>query len=159
MKMKPLSGGAIRDLAYISLCYGFLKVAVEIDEGSIPADGAIKRDSYRASKRLNRRMVDLAKRLEAVMQKYSHESKRVHTSMGKLFNHAMVGSIEAQLDYLGVFVYLLRFYERDKPSLEDVKAIREREINDLADLVGMTQAKESESEMYKIAYTLVELLR
>lgn len=155
---KALSAGAIKDLAYVTLCYGLIKTAVDIDEGNIPADGAIKRDSYKASKRLNRRMVDLAKRLEAVMQKYAHELMGVRVHINKLFTHTETGTIPTQLDYLGVFVYLLRFYERKKPVMDDFKVISERELYELSDLVGMTNAKNSESEMYNLAYKMVELI-
>lgn len=155
---KALSAGAIKDLAYVTLCYGLIKTAVDIDEGSIPADGAIKRESYRASKRLNRRMTDLSERLNAVMRKYSHEVDRVRVHINKLFTHTETGTIPTQLDYLGVFVYLLRFYERKKPVMEDFRVISERELYDITDLMESTNAKNSESEMYKLAYKMVELI-
>ena len=154
----PLSSGAIKDLSYISLCYGLFKTALEIEDGTCSDDGAIKRNHYKTSKRLNRRIEKLRDRLYSVMQKYAHESPRVRKINEKLFRGTMVGTEPTQLDYLGVFIYLLRFYERDKPVMEDFKVISESELYELSDLVGMTQAGGSEGRMYELACEMVKVL-
>ena len=153
-----LSSGAIKDLAYVSLCYGLFKTALEIEDGTCSDDGAIKRNHYKTSKRLNRRIEKLRDRLYSVMQKYAHESPRVRKINEKLFRGTMVGTEPTQLDYLGVFICLLRFYERDKPCLEDFKVISESELYELSDLVGMTQAGGSEGRMYELACEMVKVL-
>lgn len=74
----PLSSGALKDLAYVSLCYGILKTALEIDDGTCSEDGAIKRNHYKTSKRLNRRIEKIRDRLHKVMEKYAYEAQRMH---------------------------------------------------------------------------------
>lgn len=153
-----LSSGAIKDLAYVSLCYGLFKTALEIEDGTCSDEGAIKRNHYKTSKRLNRRIANLQGRLYGVMEKYAHEAPRMRKMNEKLFGGTMVGTEPTQLDYLGVFIYLLRFYERDKPVLEDFKVISESELYELSDLMGMTQAGGSEGRMYELACAMVKVL-
>ena len=54
---KKVSSGFITDLSYVSLCYGLLHTALEIEKGTCEEFGATKRGAdYKVNKQLDRRI-------------------------------------------------------------------------------------------------------
>lgn len=154
-----LSSGALNDLAYISLLFGLLTTIVDGENGKDVGSGLVLKEDYRTNKRINRRIETLLNKLKKVMRKYKDYQNVVLPRISKLIQEIdRLSKTEVQLDYLAIYVYLVRFYENEKAG-EGWKVISEKEIYGLADLIGSTKVSTYEESMFKLAYDVASILK
>jgi len=159
--MKNVSGGFITDLSYVSLCYGLIHAAQEVECGKCPEFGATKRGAdYKVNKQLDRRMGKLKDELLAFMKLYSSHADKVMIKNRKLFSLVLSHiSNTIQLDYLAVMVLNLRFEpnERNKPLDDAFSWITnsEGQLMAIMDLLDTTKCRNKESEMFNLADKIV----
>ena len=161
MTQNKLSSGFISELSYISLCYGLIHTAQEVESGKCPEFGATKRGAdYKVNKQLDRRMEKLKDELWHFMALYKDHADKVMIKNRKLFSLVLSHiSNTIQLDYLAVMVLHLRFSpnERSKP-LDDVFewiTNSEGQLMAIMDLLDKTECRNKEGEMFILADKIV----
>ena len=161
MTQNKLSSGFISELSYISLCYGLIHTAKEVESGTCPEFGATKRGAdYKVNKQLDRRMEKLKDELWHFMALYKDHADKVMIKNRKLFSLVLSHiSNTIQLDYLAVMVLHLRFSpnERSKP-LDDVFewiTNSEGQLMAIMDLLDKTECRNKEGEMFILADKIV----
>lgn len=161
MMHKNISSGFITELSYISLCYGLMHTALEIEKGTCEDFGATKRGAdYKVNKQLDRRIEKLKDELWAFIKIYSSHADKVMVKNRRLFTLVLSHITDSiQLDYLAVMVLNLRFApnERNKPLDDAFSWITNSEGQLLAimDLLDTTSCRDKESEMFKLADKIV----
>lgn len=161
MIRKNISSGFITDLSYVSLCYGLLHTALEIEKGTCEEFGATKRGAdYKVNKQLDRRIEKLKDELWHFMALYQEHAEKVMVKNRRLFTLVLSHITDSiQLDYLAVMVLHLRFApnERSKPLDDAFSWITNSESQLLAimDLLDTTSCRDKESEMFKLADKIV----
>lgn len=159
--MKNVSSGFINELSYISLAYGLIHTAQEVESGKCPEFGATKRCAdYKVNKQLDRRMEKLKDELWSFMKVYAKYSERVMIKNRRLFTLVLSHITDAiQLDYLAVMILHLRFTpnERDKPLDNAFEWINNREgqLMAIMDLLDKTECRNKEGEMFILADKIV----
>ena len=84
--MKSVSAGFITDLSYVSLAYGLMHNALEIEKGTCEEFGATKRGAdYKVNKQLDRRIEKLKDELLAFMALYQEHAEKVMVKNRQLF--------------------------------------------------------------------------
>lgn len=158
-----VSSGFISELSMVSLCYGLLHAALEIEHGNCDDCGATKRSAdYKVTKQLDRRISKLKDELLEFLHSYSCLAKKVKTRNEKLFKYALSHINEnVQLDYLAVMILHLRFAENERngrPLADEFKWIIEKEgqLFAIMDLLSGTEAGSKEGEMFKLACKIKE---
>ena len=158
---KKVSSGFITELSYISLAYGLMHTALEIEKGTCEEFGATKRGAdYKVNKQLDRRIEKLKDELWAFMKIYSSYADKVMVKNRQLFRLVLSHiNNNIQLDYLAVMVLHLRFAhnERSKPLDEAFSWITnsEGQLLTIMDLLDTTSCRDKESEMFKLADKIV----
>ena len=158
---KKVSSGFIIDLSYVSLAYGLMHTALEIEKGTCEEFGATKRGAdYKVNKQLDRRIEKLKDELWAFMKIYSSYADKVMVKNRRLFTLVLSHITDSiQLDYLAVIVLHLRFLpnERSKPLDEAFSWITNSEGQLLAimDLLDTTECRNKEGEMFLLADKIV----
>jgi len=158
---KKVSSGFITELSYISLAYGLMHTALEIEKGTCEDFGATKRGAdYKVNKQLDRRIKKLKDELWAFMKIYSSHADKVMVKNRRLFTLALSHITDSiQLDYLAVIVLHLRFLpnERNKPLDEAFEWItnREGQLMAIMDLLDRTECRNKEGEMFLLADKIV----
>ena len=161
MMHKNISSGFIIDLSFVSLAYGLMHTALEIEKGTCEDFGATKRGAdYKVNKQLDRRIEKLKDELWAFMKIYSSYADKVMVKNRRLFTLVLSHITDSiQLDYLAVIVLNLRFApnERNKPLDDAFSWITNSEGQLLAimDLLDTTECRNKESEMFKLADKIV----
>lgn len=161
MMHKNISSGFITELSYVSLAYGLMHTALEIEKGTCEEFGATKRGAdYKVNKQLDRRIKKLKDELWAFMKIYSSYADKVMVKNRRLFTLVLSHITDSiQLDYLAVIVLHLRFLpnERSKPLDEAFSWITNSEGQLLAimDLLDTTECRNKESEMFLLADKIV----
>jgi len=158
---KKVSSGFITELSYISLAYGLMHTALEIEKGTCEDFGATKRGAdYKVNKQLDRRIKKLKDELWAFMKIYSSHADKVMVKNRRLFTLVLSHITDSiQLDYLAVIVLHLRFLpnERNKPLDEAFEWINNREgqLMAIMDLLDKTECRNKEGEMFLLADKIV----
>ena len=161
MMHKNISSGFIIDLSFVSLAYGLMHTALEIEKGTCEDFGATRRGAdYKVNKQLDRRIEKLKDELWAFMKIYSSYADKVMVKNRRLFTLVLSHITDSiQLDYLAVIVLNLRFApnERNKPLDDAFSWITNSEGQLLAimDLLDTTECRNKESEMFKLADKIV----
>ena len=159
--MKNVSSGFITELSFVSLCYGLIHTAMEVENGKCQEFGATKRGAdYKINKQLDRRMQNLHDELWSFMKVYAKYSERVMIKNRRLFTLVLSHITDTiQLDYLAVMILHLRFApnERDKPLDNAFEWITnsEGQLMAIMDLLGQTGCSNKESEMFILADKIV----
>lgn len=160
--MSNVSSGFLNELAYVSLAYGLIHTALEIESGKCDDCGATKRSNsnYHINKQINRRMAKLKDELWQFLEQYKEHAKKVMIKNRRLFTLVLSHVKDSiQLDYLAVNVLSLRFAPNErKKQLDDAfKWIIDKEGQLLAimDLLSETDAGKKESEMFYLADIIV----
>lgn len=159
--MKNVSSGFIIDLSFVSLCYGLMHTALEIEKGTCEEFGATKRGAdYKVNKQLDRRIKKLKDELWAFMKLYSSHADKVMVKNRQLFRLVLSHITDSiQLDYLAVIVLHLRFLpnERSKPLDEAFEWITnsEGQLMAIMDLLDKTECRNKEGEMFILADKIV----
>ena len=157
-----LSSGFISELSYISLAYGLMHTALEVENGTCDEFGATKRGaSYQVNKQLDRRISKLKDELWHFMKLYSHASDKVMIKNRKLFSLVLSHVKDTiQLDYLAVMVLSLRFepHNRNKPLHNDFTWLTnsDGQLMAIMDLLDKTECADKNGEMYKLAELIVQ---
>jgi hypothetical protein len=104
--MEKISAGFIIDLSFVSLAYGLMHTALEIEKGTCEEFGATKRGAdYKVNKQLDRRIEKLKDELWAFMKIYSSHAKKVMVKNRQLFRLVLSHiNNNIQLDYLAVML-------------------------------------------------------
>ena len=158
------SSGYINELCYISLAFGLMDAAEQVENGSCPDDGVIVRKAdYQTNKRLKRRISKLKDSLLSFLRTHSYEvGQLVQKRNQKLFRAVVASQNHIQLDYFACWILLLRFqhHERDKPLDSKFNWICEKdsELMNIIDLLDMTPSSNSNSDMYEFATKIVREL-
>ena len=161
MTPKNVSAGFIADLSFVSLAYGLMRVALEVENGTCEECGAPKRDAnYKVNKQLDRRISKLKDELWHFMALYKEHAERVMIKYNKLFKLVLSHITDTiQLDYLAVIVLHLRFLpnERNKPLDEAFEWITnsEGQLMAIMDLLDTTECRNKEGEMFLLADKIV----
>ena len=159
--MKNVSAGFINELSYVSLAYGLIHTAMEVERGTCEEFGATKRGAdYKVNKQLDRRMQNLHDELWAFMKIYSKYAKKVMIKNMKLFTLVLSHVRDTiQLEYLAVMILHLRFApnERDKPLDNAFEWITnsEGQLMAIMDLLDKTECRNKEGEMFILADKIV----
>ena len=159
--MTKVSAGFIIDLSFVSLAYGLMHTALEIEKGTCEDFGATKRGAdYKVNKQLDRRIEKLKDELWAFMKIYSSYADKVMVKNRRLFTLVLSHITDSiQLDYLAVIVLNLRFApnERNKPLDEAFSWITnsEGQLMSIMDLLDTTGCRNKESEMFLLADKIV----
>lgn len=159
--MKNVSSGFINELSYISLAYGLIHTAIEVEKGTCEEFGATKRGAdYKVNKQLDRRMQNLHDELWVFMKIYSKYAKKVMIKNMKLFTLVLSHVRDTiQLDYLAVMILHLRFApnERDRPLDNAFEWITnsEGQLMAIMDLLDKTECRNKEGEMFILADKIV----
>lgn len=158
---KKVSSGFITELSYISLAYGLMHTALEIEKGTCEDFGATKRGAdYKVNKQLDRRIKKLKDELWAFMKIYSSHADKVMVKNRRLFTLVLSHITDSiQLDYLAVIVLHLRFApnERNKPLDDAFSWITnsEGQLMAIMDLLDTTECSNKEGEMFNLADKIV----
>ena len=158
---KKVSSGFITDLSFVSLAYGLMHTALEIEKGTCEEFGATKRGAdYKVNKQLDRRIKKLKDELWAFMKIYSSHADKVMVKNRRLFTLVLSHITDSiQLDYLAVIVLHLRFLpnERNKPLDEAFEWITnsEGQLMAIMDLLDKTECRNKEGEMFILADRIV----
>lgn len=159
--MEKISAGFINELSFISLCYGLIHTAIEVEKGTCEEFGATKRGAdSKINKQLHRRMQNLHDELWSFMKVYAKYSERVMIKNRRLFTLVLSHITDAiQLDYLAVMILHLRFApnERDKPLDNAFEWITnsEGQLMAIMDLLDKTECRNKEGEMFILADKIV----
>ena len=161
MTPKNVSAGFIADLSFVSLAYGLMHVALEVENGTCEEFGATKRGAdYKVNKQLDRRIKKLKDELWHFMKIYSSYADKVMVKNRQLFRLVLSHITDSiQLDYLAVIVLHLRFLpnERNKPLDEAFSWITnsEGQLMAIMDLLDKTECRNKEGEMFILADKIV----
>ena len=161
MTPKNVSAGFIIDLSFVSLAYGLMHTALEIEKGTCEEFGATKRGAdYKVNKQLDRRIKKLKDELWHFMKIYSSYADKVMVKNRQLFRLVLSHITDSiQLDYLAVIVLHLRFLpnERSKPLDEAFSWITnsEGQLMAIMDLLDKTECRNKEGEMFILADKIV----
>ncbi|NBK99779.1 MAG: hypothetical protein EOM50_17565 [Erysipelotrichia bacterium] len=161
MTPKNVSAGFIIDLSFVSLAYGLMHTALEIEKGTCEEFGATKRGAdYKVNKQLDRRIEKLKDELWHFMKIYSSYADKVMVKNRQLFRLVLSHITDSiQLDYLAVIVLHLRFLpnERSKPLDEAFSWITnsEGQLMAIMDLLDKTECRNKEGEMFILADKIV----
>lgn len=159
--MKKVSAGFITDLSFVSLAYGLMHTALEIEKGTCEDFGATKRGAdYKVNKQLDRRIEKLKDELWHFMKIYSSYADKVMVKNRRLFTLVLSHITDSiQLDYLAVMVLHLRFApnERNNPLDEAFSWITNSEgkLMAIMDLLDTTKCRNKEGEMFLLADKIV----
>lgn len=158
---KNISSGFITELSYISLAYGLMHTALEIEKGTCEEFGATKRGAdYKVNKQLDRRISKLKDELWHFMALYQEHAEKVMVKNRRLFTLVLSHITDSiQLDYLAVMVLHLRFApnERNKPLDDAFSWITnsEGQLMSIMDLLDTTECRNKEGEMFLLADKIV----
>ena len=102
------SAGYIKELVFISVAYGLIEAAMEVQNEKIPNDGAITRqlgsketkESRSLNQRINRRILSLQKEIKDFLHKHRHLYNRFAPKKDKLMNTILAHTKNVQLDFL-----------------------------------------------------------
>ena len=159
--MEKISAGFIIDLSFVSLAYGLMHTALEIEKGTCEEFGATKRGAdYKVNKQLDRRIEKLKDELWHFMALYQEQAEKVMVKNRRLFTLVLSHITDSiQLDYLAVMVLHLRFLpnERSKPLDEAFSWITnsEGQLMAIMDLLDTTECRNKEGEMFLLADKIV----
>ena len=144
------SAGYIKELVFISVAYGLIQAAMEVQSENIPSDGAITRqlgsketkESRSLNQRINRRILALQKDIENFLYEHRHLYNRFVPKKDKLMNTILAHTKNVQLDFLAVYVLNTRFmHKRNTPLHKNFEWIMKKE-NNLFEIVLMLEELE-----------------
>lgn len=144
------SAGYIKELVFISVAYGLIQAAMEVQNENIPSDGAITRqlgsketkESRSLNQRINRRILALQKEIKNFLNEHHHLYNRFVPKKDKLMNTILAHTKNVQLDFLAVYVLNTRFmHKRNTPLHKNFEWIMKKE-NNLFEIVLMLEELE-----------------
>ena len=158
---QKLSGGFLSELSFVYLACGLIETAQDVEKDTTEYDELVKRKGdYKTNKQLERRMEALKKELIAFIVKYNFAHEQGKPKREKLLRNTLVKAKTAiQLDYLACWILYLKFQpnERSRPLNDAFSWIADKEsqLLGIIELLGKTQSANKDSDMYKLACSVV----
>ena len=149
---RTYSSGYLTNLAYLQFIFGVLSV-----------DDAEKQNKdYKINKRLDNRIAEFTDKLKIFINsklKNKPEDVKVTTNRAfKLLNNMqiMCSNTKIQLEYLVLFIYMVRFYENQ--NIEEFQLVDINWLHTTLDLLSKLSINKYEEDSFLIANKLAELL-
>jgi hypothetical protein len=162
-----LSSGTRLDLMVVQFAASLIQISLE---NNCDDDGLIERGSnkgYHLNKRIDRRLQKLHSGLQDTVSSLFAEGGKevalwIRSNLDKRVGKTLLSIQESNvnLESLASWILFINFCERDKPVNKNMVWLQnEKQYFELSDMIGQTEIKGVEADMYQEAYRAISMIK